>query len=212
MELDSCNSSDALLMNCFCYPGAAERVLRGCLGNAPNGSVEFGVGGNVPLSDGKPDATELDMRVGNVIFEAKLTESSFTCKRAAVVEAYRDFDDVFDASLLPRIKGEYQGYQLIRNLLAAAAHGYHFVALCDGRRPDLLHEWWTVQPPSGIPTSGCAPTSCSGRRWRRPARPRSRRTCARSTAIRQVPWIRIRANRATSRREGCLCHARSDRP
>ena len=51
---------------------------------------------------------------------------------------------MFDASLLPRAKGEYQGYQLIRNVLAAAAHGYHFVVLCDGRRPDLLHEWWTV--------------------------------------------------------------------
>ena len=27
MELDSSNSSDALLMNCFCYPGAATRIF-----------------------------------------------------------------------------------------------------------------------------------------------------------------------------------------
>ena len=26
-ELDSSNSSDALLMNCFCYPGSAERIF-----------------------------------------------------------------------------------------------------------------------------------------------------------------------------------------
>ena len=144
MELDSSNSSDALLMNCFCYPGAAEPILRGCLRMTPSGPVEFGVGGNVPQRNGKPDMTELDMRVGNIVCEAKLTESNFTSKRATVVEAYRDLDDVFDASLLPRVKGEYQSYQLIRNVLAAAAHAYHFVVLCDGRRPDLLHQWWTV--------------------------------------------------------------------
>lgn len=143
-ELDSSNSSDALLMNCFCYPGAAERIFQGCLQTTPTGPVEFGVGGNVPRHDGKPDATELDMRVGNVICEAKLTESHFTTKCATVVEAYRDLHDVFDASLLPRVGGKYQSYQLIRNVLAAAAHAYHFVLLCDGRRPDLLHQWWTV--------------------------------------------------------------------
>ena len=77
MELDSSNSSDALLMNCFCYPGSAERILQGCLRMTPTGPVEFGVGGNVPLRNGRPDTTELDMRVGNIICEAKLTESDF---------------------------------------------------------------------------------------------------------------------------------------
>ena len=143
-ELDSSNSSDALLMNCFCYPEAAERILRDCLHMTPSGSVEFGVDGNVPLRNGKLDKTELDMRVGNIICEAKLTESDFTRKRAKVVEAYRDFDDVFDPSLLPAVEGEYENYQLIRNVLAAVAHACHFVLLCDGRRPDLLHQWWTV--------------------------------------------------------------------
>ena len=143
-ELDSSNSSDALLMNCFCYPGSAERILRSCLRVTPTGPVAFGVAGNAPLRDGNPDTTELDMRVGNTICEAKLTESDYTSKRAAVVEAYRDFRDVFDASLLPRVKGKYSSYQLIRNVLAAAANEDDFVLLCDGRRPDLLHHWWTV--------------------------------------------------------------------
>ena len=145
MELDSSNSSDALLMNCFCYPGAAERILQGCLRMTPSGPVEFGVAGDVPRRNGKPDTTELDMRVGNIVCEAKLTESDFTSKRATVVEGYRDLRDVFDADLLPRgVDGEYQSYQLIRNVLAAAAHAYRFVLVCDGRRPDLLHQWWTV--------------------------------------------------------------------
>ncbi|MCY3763378.1 MAG: hypothetical protein OXH50_19200 [Gemmatimonadetes bacterium] len=121
-ELDSSNSWDALLMNCFCYPGSVERILQGCLQTTPTGPVEFGVGGDVPQRNGKPDTTELDMRVGNIVCEAKLTESDFTSKRATVVEAYRDLHDVFDASLLPRVEGKYQSYQLIRNVLAAAAH------------------------------------------------------------------------------------------
>ena len=60
------------------------------------------------------------------------------------MEAYRDLHEVFDGNLLPRVAGKYQSYQLIRNVLAAAAHAYHFVLLCDGRRPDLLQHWQTV--------------------------------------------------------------------
>lgn len=140
-ELDSCNSSDALLMNCFCYPTAAVQIFQRLL---PSGRPEFGVAGNVPLQDGSSDTTELDMRAGGVIFESKLTETDFTeCPRAHV-ERYRGLGEVFDVSVLPRTALAYQGYQLIRNVLAAAVHGYHFVLLCDGRRPDLLHEWWQV--------------------------------------------------------------------
>ena len=106
--------------------------------------MEFGVDGNVPRANGSNDTTELDMRVGNIVCEAKLTEPHFTSKRASVVEGYRDLREVFDASVLPQVEGKYEGYQLIRNVLAAAAHGYNFVLLCDGRRPDLLHLWWTV--------------------------------------------------------------------
>ena len=146
MELDSSNSSDALLMNCFCYPGSAEQILQGCLQVTPTGPVEFGVRPNVPQRNGECDKrTELDMRVGNIICEAKLTERDFTSQRDAIVERYRDLDEVFDGDLLPRVEGKYQGYQLIRNILAAAAHACHFVLLCDARRPDLLHEWCAVR-------------------------------------------------------------------
>lgn len=144
MELDSSNSSDALLMNCFCYPGSAERILQSTFQTTPTGPVEFGVNGNVPLRNGRPDTTELDMRIGNIVCEAKLTESDFTSKHTTIVESYRDFHNVFDASLLTQVEGKYQSYQLIRNVLAADAHAYHFVLMCDRRRPDLLHHWTTV--------------------------------------------------------------------
>jgi Restriction Endonuclease associating with ARP len=143
-ELDSCNSSDALLMNCFCYPTASTRICRRLLPMLPSGDPEFGVAGNVPLQDGSPDTTELDMRAGRVIFESKLTETDFTERPRAHVERYRGLSEVFDVAVLPQTAAAFQGYQLIRNVLAAAAHGYHFVLLCDGRRPALLHEWWQV--------------------------------------------------------------------
>ena len=150
-ELDSCNSSDALLMNCFCYPDAAAQTLRRLLPTLPSGSVEFGVAGDVPLQAGSVDTTELDMRAGRVIFESKLTEADFTERPKPHVERYRDLSAVFDVTALPQTTTTYKGYQLIRNVLAAAAHGYHFVLLCDARRPDLLHEWWDVHATIRMP-------------------------------------------------------------
>jgi hypothetical protein len=42
-ELDSSNSSDALLMNCFCYPGAATRILKHLdLPSEPNAQPDSG--------------------------------------------------------------------------------------------------------------------------------------------------------------------------
>ena len=147
-ELDSSNSSDALLMNCFCYPGAATRIFQSFLPSLPTGPselLEFGVAGKVPLLNGKCDKTELDMRAGTVVFESKLTESHFYEASAGKLERYRDLYTVFDITALPRTDDTYQGYQLIRNILAAAVHDYHFVLLCDDRRPDLLRHWQQVR-------------------------------------------------------------------
>ena len=119
-ELDSCNSSDALLMNCFCYPAAAAQIFERLLPSLPTDSPEFGVDGHVPLHDGSSDTTELDMRAGRVIFESKLTEADFTERPRAHVERYRDLSEVFDVTALPQTAATYQGYQLIRNVLAAA--------------------------------------------------------------------------------------------
>jgi len=48
-ELDSCNSSDALLMNYFCYPAAAAQIFERLPPSLPTGRPEFGVAGSVPL-------------------------------------------------------------------------------------------------------------------------------------------------------------------
>jgi hypothetical protein len=104
-ELDSCMSSDALLMNVFCTPGVAQSpAVRGMLGIHEKSGPEFGWKAKVPLQSGLFDRTEVDMRWGDLLVEAKLTESDFQTRKAEVVEAYRDFDAVFDRELLPRIE------------------------------------------------------------------------------------------------------------
>lgn len=104
-ELDSSMSSDALLMNVFCTPGiAGSPALRSMLGITTSDQPEFGWKARVPLRTGKVDRTEVDMRWGDLLVEAKLTESDFQCREAKIVEAYRDLDEVFDRELLPKVQ------------------------------------------------------------------------------------------------------------
>jgi hypothetical protein len=104
-ELDSSMSSDALLMNIFCAPGVTESaVVHNALGVGDNAMPLFGWKARVPLANGRFDRTEADMRFGSLLIEAKLTEVGFQTRRAAIVEAYRDFDLVFDRDLLPRVE------------------------------------------------------------------------------------------------------------
>jgi hypothetical protein len=103
-ELDSSTSSDALLMNVFCTPGVAESAsVRHALGVTSDEPV-FGWRARVPLRNGRLDRTEVDMRWGELLVEAKLTETDFQTQSSAVVEAYQDFDEVFDRNLLPRVE------------------------------------------------------------------------------------------------------------
>jgi hypothetical protein len=101
-ELDSSMSSDALLMNVFCTPGAP--AVRQALGAEGEGLPVFGWKARVPLASGRFDRTEVDMRWGGLLVEAKLTEGDFQTREARVVEGYRDFDAVFDRELLPRVE------------------------------------------------------------------------------------------------------------
>jgi hypothetical protein len=103
-ELDSSMSSDALLMNVFCAPGVIESTrVRLMLGVDPDQVPLFGWKARVPLADGSFDRTEVDMRWGDLLVEAKLTEADFQTCEAGRVEAYRDLDQVFDRDLLPRM-------------------------------------------------------------------------------------------------------------
>ena len=199
-ELDSAMSSDALLMNVFCTPGVVEsEAVQRMLGVERNASPVFGWKARVPLHRGLLDRTEVDMRLGSLLVEAKLTETDFQSRSVALVEAYRDFDEIFERDLLPRVAlrtlrrkeavefpeefsqeweelgvadGEidlraevasayqaaivskgvaqqpvepgYASYQLIRNVLAAYAHGCSFCLMHDARRPDLREAWFEV--------------------------------------------------------------------
>ena len=144
-ELDSCTSSDALLMNVFCYPGVLEntRVLS-LLGVDCDTEVKFGFKARVPLITGLFDRTEVDLKLGDLLIEAKLTESDFQTKVAEVVRGYRDLKAVFDVRSLPMAKGKYLSYQLIRNVLSARANACSFCVLLDQRRPDLIEQWYAV--------------------------------------------------------------------
>lgn len=145
MELDCANSSDALLMNVFCYPGVMDSAaVRATLGVAAGAVPEFGVKPRTPLHGGRQDNTEIDMRVGDLLVEAKLTESDFQTAKTSLIARYRDLEAVFDADELPMRNGRVLGYQLIRGTLAAYASECSFCVLCDGRRPDLVEPWYAV--------------------------------------------------------------------
>ena len=104
-ELDSSMSSDALLMNVFCAPGVVDSAaVRQALGVDSEAEPVFGWKARVPLASGRFDRTEVDMRWGGLLVEAKLTESDFQTRAAAIVKGYRDFDAVFERDLLPRVE------------------------------------------------------------------------------------------------------------
>jgi len=150
MELDSANSSDALLMNIFCHPGVfSEGNLNPRVANLlnvePAAQPCFGINPGVPLQSGHLDRTEIDLHLGNLFVEAKLTETSFQNARPRLIERYRDLETVFDITRLPwTIDGIVQGYQLIRNVLAAFAGDASFCVLSDARRRDLIEVWYAV--------------------------------------------------------------------
>ena len=138
-------SSDALLMNIFCYPGVAGSPrIAALLNTEVDQAPVFGLRARVPLKSGLTDRTEIDMRVSDLLVEAKLTESDFQSRSLEVVRGYRDFDMVFDARLLPITAGKFSSYQLIRNVLAASANDCSFCVLLDARRPDLLESWYAI--------------------------------------------------------------------
>lgn len=144
-ELDSCTSSDALLMNIFCHPdslasGKLQRLMSVDLDVRPS----LGVRVAAPLKTGHRDRTEVDMRFGDLLIEAKLTESDFQSCPVPLVERYRDFEEVFDIGRLPRSSEGYVSYQLLRNVLAAHAANARFCVLADARRPDLREQWFAV--------------------------------------------------------------------
>jgi hypothetical protein len=84
------------------------------------------------------------MKLGDLMVEAKLTETDFQTASAAMIERYQDSDEVFDTEALPRSKETVRCYQLVRGVLAAHATGGSFCVISDARRPDLSENWFSV--------------------------------------------------------------------
>ncbi|MGA8876247.1 MAG: hypothetical protein WB555_11990 [Candidatus Korobacteraceae bacterium] len=144
-ELDCANSSDALLMNIFCYPGVTSRKSMCALLNVEPGlRPQFGVRPGLPMIRGGVDRTEIDMSLGRLFVEAKLTESGFQTARRELLVRYRDVADVFDMDNLPMSGSGYHCYQLIRGVLAAHHCGKSFLILSDARRADLIEAWFAI--------------------------------------------------------------------
>jgi hypothetical protein len=139
-ELDSSMSSDALLMNVFCHPKTLQsRELQSLLGIDGAPAPEFGFKAKVSLINGRADRTEVDMKLGTLLVESKLTEADFQKAKDAIVECYRDLLDAFERRTLPKITGCYASYQLIRNVL-----DLNFCVILDARRPDLRESWYSI--------------------------------------------------------------------
>jgi hypothetical protein len=149
-ELDCGNSSDALLMNIFCYPGVLElpqvcallgvdRCLRPQFGFKPGTPL-------IHLRTGRTgvDRTEVDMCLGSLLVEAKLTETGFQTAPIAQVQRYLNFSDLFDIDELEIENGIVQSYQLIRGVLAAHSLERRFLVLSDARRGDLIEKWFRI--------------------------------------------------------------------
>jgi hypothetical protein len=144
-ELDACTSSDALLMNVFCHPGVFKDGRVFSMLNVRSGAIpNFGFRARVPLANGKFDRTEVDMQLGELLIEAKLTERDFQRAPKALLDAYRDFREVFSRDELPQTAHNYLSYQLVRNVLAAYVANCAFCVLTDARRPELIEAWYAV--------------------------------------------------------------------
>jgi len=131
-------------MNIFCYPRVLMQRLCTLLGVDPSAEPEFGYHPRVELDRKLLDRTEIDMRLGNLLVEAKLTESDFQFAPLRLIERYPHFDAIFDREALRITRRGVAGYQLIRGVMVALAEEARFCVLLDARRPDLIEAWYAV--------------------------------------------------------------------
>jgi len=143
-ELQSSTSSDALLMNIFCHP----KILKWkgvynllSINEVEDKKIEFGF--DPKLEKKNERKTEIDMKIQNTIFEAKLTEYNFTTKNESeLLKKYLYIEDYFNLKVLLKSNETVMNYQLLRNFLAAIKNKSNFVLLVDSRRPDLIREFF----------------------------------------------------------------------
>ena len=144
-ELDAATSSDALLMNVFCYPSVMNRRLCSLLSVDSKDVAEFGYKPRIPVARRLTDCSEIDMKLGSLLVEAKLTEGDFGWGAPRLCDRYLAFRDVFDRELLytDQRRGV-ESYQVVRGILAAAHLNTRYCLLFDERRSDLRERWFNV--------------------------------------------------------------------
>lgn len=144
-ELECATSSDALLMNIFCHPQTMKSVaLRAALGIGADAVPEFGWRARVELETGHDDRTEVDMRLGDLLVEAKLCEGDFQSAQISMMQRYGSFESTFDIERMKPRRGKLRSYQLLRGVMAAVEHDARFCLMCDARRTDLIDDWSEV--------------------------------------------------------------------
>lgn len=146
-EMQSSNSSDALLMNIFCdrFMLKSKGLLK-LLKVDDLSKLTFGFQPGVALVDNGKDRTEIDLLIQDaekkIFCESKLTEENFVFEKRSKFERYKYFEHVFYTRYLPT-DGQYiANYQLVRNILAAYEFNAHFYLFIDMRRPDLAKSFY----------------------------------------------------------------------
>lgn len=134
-EMASSNSSDALLMNIFCHPEFFKWTGPQKYLGFENDTPLFGWNPEIELGSRN---TEVDMLLGETIYEAKLTESGFTeVEQSKLLVRYPGIEEIFDLEHITS-EGIVSHYQLLRNIYAANEKDLSFNLICDTRRPDLI--------------------------------------------------------------------------
>jgi hypothetical protein len=146
-EMQSSNSSDALLMNIFCdrFMKTSKGILK-LLNVGDLSKLTFGYSPGVALMKNGVDKTEIDLFIQDgdkkIFCESKLTETDFVFKPLSEFQRYKDFEAIFDSTKLP-VYGEFvANYQLVRNILAAYQFNASFYLFIDARRPDLAKSFY----------------------------------------------------------------------
>lgn len=132
-------------MNIFCAPSTLNsKPLCATLNINSDDTPIFGWRANLPLVNNHADRTEIDMRVGDLLVEAKLCEGDFQSASLAMMRRYPGFNEVFDIERLHPRRNKLRSYQLLRGVMAAVAHDARFALMCDARRPDLIEDFTQV--------------------------------------------------------------------
>ena len=103
----------------------------------------------MPLTTGRrgkqlKERSEIDMSLGSLLVEAKLTEADFQFAPLRLLERYPAFDGVFDRDCLEITVRGVRSYQLLRGVLIAKALDRGFCVIVDRRRPELMEAWFAV--------------------------------------------------------------------